>query len=36
VYVMTVLCLAEGKYVAYVVYVLEAVSVAIANIRFLL
>lgn len=35
-YVMTVLCLAKGKYVAYVVYVLEAVSIEIVNIRFLL
>lgn len=35
-YVMTVLCLAEGKYVAYVVYVLEAATVEIANIRVLL
>ena len=35
-YVMTVLCLTKGKYVAYVIYVLETVSVEIANIRFLL
>lgn len=34
-YVMTVLCL-EGKYVAYMVYVVEAVCVETANIRFLL
>jgi hypothetical protein len=35
-YVITVVCLAEGKYVASVIYVPEAVSVGIANIRFLL
>jgi hypothetical protein len=36
VYVMTVFCLTEGKYVAFIVSILEAVSVEIANIRFLL